>query len=64
MYLNIYKDLAILRKVLWARQTSGNLTLEVAVHNVAETVTCSILTLVTVSQFILYSQVKICATHP
>jgi len=47
MYNNISKVLEILWKALWARQTFGNgplTTLEVAVQNVAETVTHSILT--------------------
>jgi len=47
MYKNISRVLEILWKALWARQTFGNgplTTLEVAVQNVAETVTHSILT--------------------
>ena|SRR5882762_8144754 len=46
MYQNISRVLEILWKALWARQTFGNrplITLEVAVQNVAETVTHSIL---------------------
>ena len=46
MYNNISKVLEILWKALWARQTFGYgplTTLEVAVQNVAETVTHSIL---------------------
>ena len=47
MHNNISTVLEILWKALWARQTFGNgplTTLEVAVQNVAETVTHSILT--------------------